>query len=133
MIRNHLLDPNGIGGNPPQPGGYRPYGGPVGGAAAAAPDDPWFNQGLESPITGDPTYGKFSGFDPAPRSQQMMQPPALGVDIEDYETEPPLLEELGIRFDHIWSKTQAVVNPTQVCRFIICELHNKLRFVGKQI
>jgi hypothetical protein len=31
-------------------------------------------------------------------------------DNEDYENEPPLLEELGIRFDHIWSKTQAVVN-----------------------
>lgn len=28
---------------------------------------------------------------------------------EDYENEPPLLEELGVRFDHISSKTQAVL------------------------
>ena len=35
-------------------------------------------------------------------------------DVDDYDNEPPLLEELGIRFDHIWSKTQAVINPLQV-------------------
>jgi hypothetical protein len=35
---------------------------------------------------------------------------------EDYENEPPLLEELGIRFDHIWSKTQAVVHLLKVLR-----------------
>ena len=39
--------------------------------------------------------------------------PGMGGD-DDYENEPPLLEELGIRFDHIWMKTQAVVNPTKV-------------------
>ena len=33
---------------------------------------------------------------------------------EDYDNEPPLLEELGIRFDHILLKTQAVINPTKV-------------------
>lgn len=33
---------------------------------------------------------------------------------DDYDNELPLLEELGIRFDHIWSKTQAVINPTKV-------------------
>jgi len=32
---------------------------------------------------------------------------------DDYENEPPLLEELGIRFDHIWSKTQAVLYPVK--------------------
>ncbi|KAK6957130.1 hypothetical protein Daesc_002415 [Daldinia eschscholtzii] len=30
---------------------------------------------------------------------------------EGYDGEPPLLEELGINFDHIWSKTLAVLNP----------------------
>lgn len=30
---------------------------------------------------------------------------------EDYENEPPLLEELGINFDHILQKTVAVLNP----------------------
>ncbi|KAK3737017.1 hypothetical protein QZH41_018405 [Actinostola sp. cb2023] len=35
---------------------------------------------------------------------------------EDYTTfgdEPPLLEELGINFEHIWQKTLSVVNPLQ--------------------
>lgn len=36
---------------------------------------------------------------------------------EDYENEPPLLEELGIRFDHIWDKTKVVINPTKVSHF----------------
>jgi len=31
---------------------------------------------------------------------------------EDYENEPPLLEELGIHFDHIWKKTLCVILPT---------------------
>jgi hypothetical protein len=35
-------------------------------------------------------------------------------DLEDYSNEPPLLEELGIRFDHIFTKTQAVMIPTKV-------------------
>ncbi|KAF3068354.1 Protein transport protein yip1 [Daldinia childiae] len=30
---------------------------------------------------------------------------------EGYDGEPPLLEELGINFDHIWMKTLAVLNP----------------------
>lgn len=29
----------------------------------------------------------------------------------DYENEPPLLEELGVNFDHIRLKTLAVLNP----------------------
>ena len=33
--------------------------------------------------------------------------------VEDYENEPPLLEELGINFDHIKQKTLAVLNPLQ--------------------
>jgi hypothetical protein len=44
-----------------------------------------------------------------------MMPPPVGLE-EDYDNEPPLLEELGIRFDHIWTKTQAVINPTKVFR-----------------
>ena len=33
---------------------------------------------------------------------------------ENFDDEPPLLEELGIRFDHIWTKTQAVLIPNKV-------------------
>mmetsp|Transcript_23821 Transcript_23821/g.39770 ORF Transcript_23821/g.39770 Transcript_23821/m.39770 type:complete len:270 (-) Transcript_23821:226-1035(-) len=36
---------------------------------------------------------------------------SLLQDEEDYSNEPPLLEELGIHFDHILLKTQAVLNP----------------------
>uniref|UniRef100_K3WQV6 Protein YIPF n=1 Tax=Globisporangium ultimum (strain ATCC 200006 / CBS 805.95 / DAOM BR144) TaxID=431595 RepID=K3WQV6_GLOUD len=32
-------------------------------------------------------------------------------DDEDYSNEPPLLEELGINFEHIWLKTQSVLLP----------------------
>ncbi|XP_007955969.1 protein YIPF7 [Orycteropus afer afer] len=31
--------------------------------------------------------------------------------IESFGEEPPLLEELGINFDHIWQKTLTVLNP----------------------
>lgn len=39
---------------------------------------------------------------------------SASYDNEDYENEPPLLEELGIRFDHIWTKTQAVLYLNKV-------------------
>ena len=35
-----------------------------------------------------------------------------GVD-EDYTNEPPLLEELGIHFDHIWLRTLSVLFPNK--------------------
>lgn len=34
-----------------------------------------------------------------------------GVDQVDYDNEPPLLEELGINFEHIFRKTKCVLNP----------------------
>ncbi|XP_014642547.1 PREDICTED: protein YIPF7 [Ceratotherium simum simum] len=44
--------------------------------------------------------------------------PAFNVDsysqspyIDSFDEEPPLLEELGINFDHIWQKTLTVLNP----------------------
>ncbi|KAL3125412.1 hypothetical protein niasHT_009861 [Heterodera trifolii] len=38
---------------------------------------------------------------------------AKGFDSEfdDIANEPPLLEELGVNFQHIWLKTMAVLNP----------------------
>ena len=32
----------------------------------------------------------------------------------NFEDEPPLLEELGINFDHIWQKTLTVLHPLKV-------------------
>ena len=34
-----------------------------------------------------------------------------GVEQVDYDNEPPLLEELGINFEHIFRKTKCVLNP----------------------
>ncbi|XP_060044098.1 protein YIPF7 isoform X3 [Erinaceus europaeus] len=31
--------------------------------------------------------------------------------VDSFDEEPPLLEELGINFDHIWQKTLTVLNP----------------------
>ncbi|XP_051507807.1 protein YIPF5-like [Myxocyprinus asiaticus] len=42
---------------------------------------------------------------------QMFQPVAQPGQTDSYEEEPPLLEELGINFDHIWQKTLTVLNP----------------------
>lgn len=45
---------------------------------------------------------------PQPGSM-MMQAQSWGLDEEDYSNEPPLLEELGINFEHIWRKVYAVL------------------------
>ncbi|KAM5271495.1 protein YIPF7 isoform 2-T2 [Ctenodactylus gundi] len=46
-------------------------------------------------------------FQPAPSSDYYSQPPYA----DSFDEEPPLLEELGINFDHIWQKTLTVLNP----------------------
>ncbi|KAJ7326655.1 hypothetical protein JRQ81_016414 [Phrynocephalus forsythii] len=46
---------------------------------------------------------------------QIFQPasefPSNTVYSDSFDEEPPLLEELGINFDHIWQKTLTVLNP----------------------
>nr|XP_025145890.1 protein YIPF7 [Bubalus bubalis] len=44
-----------------------------------------------------------------PASNQDYYSPSSYID--SFEEEPPLLEELGINFDHIWQKTLTVLNP----------------------
>lgn len=46
-------------------------------------------------------------FQPASNSDYYSQSPY----IDSFDEEPPLLEELGINFDHIWQKTLTVLNP----------------------
>ncbi|XP_013373522.1 PREDICTED: protein YIPF7 isoform X2 [Chinchilla lanigera] len=46
-------------------------------------------------------------FQPAPTSDHYLQSPYS----DGFDEEPPLLEELGINFDHIWQKTLTVLNP----------------------
>ncbi|XP_037394809.1 protein YIPF7 [Pygocentrus nattereri] len=42
---------------------------------------------------------------------QPAAPPGAAENTDSFEEEPPLLEELGINFDHIWQKTLTVLNP----------------------
>ncbi|XP_066535344.1 protein YIPF5-like [Hoplias malabaricus] len=49
-----------------------------------------------------------------PYTGQMFQPaadPGATDNTNSFEDEPPLLEELGINFNHIWQKTLTVLNP----------------------
>lgn len=74
--------------------------------STAQAEDPWYtNSGNDSPIESkgyNNNYGAYNNMNGSNFYE------------EDYENEPPLLEELGIRFDHIYSKTHAVMYPTQV-------------------
>ena len=56
--------------------------------------DQYFNPNMESEQLGANAAGGKAGFDP-----------------NDFDNEPPLLEELGINFDHIFRKTKCVLNP----------------------
>jgi len=53
-------------------------------------------------------------FDPNAAKQQQQQNnnnTMTSIDEEDYDNEPPLLEELGVNFPHIYSKSRAVLFP----------------------
>jgi len=77
-------------------------------------DDPWYSSGNGPESPTDDSFG-YSNFTPnaGPVKSQPSLVDNTTDDNDDYSNEPPLLEELGIRFDHIWSKTQAVVLPTK--------------------
>ncbi|KAK3099603.1 hypothetical protein FSP39_006900 [Pinctada imbricata] len=57
----------------------------------------------------NPSPNMYTGSIMTPDSNAFTSPSTTGED--DYENEPPLLEELGINFDHIRQKTMAVLNP----------------------
>ncbi|XP_076446020.1 protein YIPF5-like [Babylonia areolata] len=59
-------------------------------------------------------YGgsQYTGSIMTPASPYNAQPSSPGE--ENYEDEPPLMEELGINFDHITQKTMAVLNPLKL-------------------
>lgn len=77
-------------------------------------DDPWYSSGTGSESPTNDSFG-YSNFTPnaAPVKNLSSTVDTSMDDAEDYSNELPLLEELGIRFDHIWSKTQAVILPTK--------------------
>jgi hypothetical protein len=86
-------------------------------------DDPWYKGSPQaSPIGGQTTNqggGYPNYYSNATNSMNSGIASSYGVagGEEDYDNEPPLLEELGIRFDHIWSKTQAVLYLNKVGAF----------------
>ncbi|CAE7830757.1 yipf5 [Symbiodinium microadriaticum] len=80
--------------------------------STAADQDPWYSKSSDksSPIG---SYGQDIPQTYA-RNDEINISYTGGYDgDENYEAEPPLLEELGIRFDHIWTKTQAVLVPNK--------------------
>lgn len=94
-------------------------------------DDPWFKSSPQSSPIGGAVGSNNAGYYNQGFNQFNQAPPAAGNQMfssgpggfnsfsappgdEDYENEPPLLEELGIRFDHIWMKTQAVLYLNKV-------------------
>jgi hypothetical protein len=98
-----------------------------------ASEDPWF-EGQSNGTPQSIPYGGYNSSIPPqpPQAYGLSSSSGAGANMnygaptgpqtdEDYDNEPPLLEELGIRFDHIWTKTQAVVNPISKLRDDILE------------
>lgn len=73
-------------------------------SAAAAPAPGRFPSGVPSGYY--PPQSSYTGsiLTPGPTA-------SFSQGTDSFEDEPPLLEELGINFDHIWQKTVAVLNP----------------------
>ena len=134
MIRNHLLDTE----SPQKMATFHPY---AANQSSHASEDPWFEgQSINGGQLQSIPYGGYNNI-PQQQPQQQLSfgmgsssssssgvamnsygaPPMGALNEEDFDNEPPLLEELGIRFDHIWTKTQAVVNPTKKLRDDILE------------
>ena len=60
-------------------------------------------------------YGDWSAsnqfYNPMPQQGADPFTPGPNYNQNDFDNEPPLLEELGINFDHIFKKTKCVLNP----------------------
>ncbi|KAF0717783.1 Aste57867_2100 [Aphanomyces stellatus] len=65
---------------------------------------PWFSGDMGNVPTGTPIAGSMGS---------LGDQGAATYGGDDFENEPPLMEELGINFEHIWTKTQVVLNPTK--------------------
>jgi hypothetical protein len=119
-IRNHLFDPESTPprGNAHQTSSFQQFS-PASknkGKQNSFNDDSWYEASEDGSPVGNPNLSTgatasnpsnsfFTGFGTSSSSSI----PYGGDDEENFDNEPPLLEELGIRFDHIWNKTQAVM------------------------
>ncbi|XP_076794736.1 protein YIPF7 isoform X2 [Arvicanthis niloticus] len=72
-------------------------------------------QATEQPQPSSPVPPEM--FLPSEYGGQLFQPASnleyysQSSSVDSFDEEPPLLEELGINFDHIWQKTLTVLNP----------------------
>ncbi|XP_060083713.1 protein YIPF5-like [Ylistrum balloti] len=78
--------------------------------------DPQFGQfDYSQGYAGDQTYSApqnvYTGSIMTPEVPNTYSGPASNGGGDNFEDEPPLMEELGINFDHITQKTMAVLNP----------------------
>lgn len=81
-------------------------------------EDPWYKSSPQASPIGTNTTQNFYNYNTAPNDYS--NPQSFGTAEEDYDNEPPLLEELGINFDHIWTKTQAVLYLNKVYFLFNC-------------
>ncbi|KAM7159105.1 protein YIPF7 [Molossus nigricans] len=81
------------------------YGNVYGARIPQADDKPQFAFVPPEMLTSSGYTGQF--FQPASNPDYYSQSPYT----DSFDEEPPLLEELGINFDHIWQKTLTVLNP----------------------
>lgn len=63
--------------------------------------------GMYQPQQYQPSFTEYSGS----MDQGSFASPSNDYGSTSFDDEPPLLEELGINFDHIWEKTKSVLNP----------------------
>lgn len=138
MLKNHIMDPEN---SPPRPGmsnfsnssGRQTNNGNASFHAQPAPlgsnDDMWYN-GRDSPQTNSSPMnnmmgGNFNNFNNSYNNYNNYNSygqSSFNPNMENFDNEPPLLEELEINFDHIWSKTQAVMFVNKVEGYIVCFL-----------
>ena len=111
MIRNHMMmhDPEGSPDSTPTSKNNFKF------DLNTQSEDPWYNSENNTPVYDSKGYKSYDLYNSKNSNDDLNKVSTFNnFNDDDYENEPPLLEELGIRFDHIWSKTQAVLYPTVV-------------------
>lgn len=89
------------------------------------------NQWYSSEAPSGPDVGYSNSYNYGNYSNGYVDTGLMSSTEEDYDNEAPLLEELGVRFDHIWAKTQAVIHPLRVRAYsagIAAKCHDDVPF-----
>jgi hypothetical protein len=78
---------------------------------------PWYAGSPEKPPQTNYSNANYSNTNFSNEETNPRYSGRFDLQEEDYSSEPPLLEEIGIRFDHVWEKTQAVILINRVSSF----------------